>query len=171
MRKTFIIFACALLVACHHEKPQKETAEATAEQQLPYAEATDIQRLIGTKWCITHPEYRDSVTISFSDTVFSQTHYWYKGNTCTGEYFYYLCDSIPSEFDFAAVGKSRRGTCMIYYNDKTDDCNWFKILSITEDSLTLYYKTLDPSSVVGANPGTSYVYRRIKQSEDTPCRR
>ncbi|MDE6151518.1 MAG: hypothetical protein K2G12_06000 [Prevotella sp.] len=162
MRKTFIIFACALLTACHTEKPREETAEATDEQQLPYAEATDIQRLIGTKWYFIYPEYMDSVTISFSDTVINRTHYLYKCDTYTGEYSYYLCDSIPSEFDFAAVGKSRRGTCMIYYNDKTDDCNWLKILSLTDDSLTLYYKTLDPNSVVGANPGTSYVYRRIK---------
>ena len=72
---------------------------------------------------------------------------------------YYLSDVKPTSFDHSKVGKVTKGSYLVKYYERSKEMSYFKILSLTNDSLKLFHKA-DPKKGETSNFWIDYV--RVK---------
>lgn len=103
-------------------------------------------QLVGTKWRDLRLPERIISTIEFASNEIKYNAKLY--SITTGELWeesgfskpYYLSDAIPASFDKTKVGKVKKGSYIILYNDKTNRMEYFYIKTFTKDKLVLYHK-------------------------------
>ena len=72
---------------------------------------------------------------------------------------YYLSDVKPTSFDHSKVGKVTKGSYLVKYYERSKEMSYFKIVSLTNDSLKLFHKA-DPKKGETSNVWIDYV--RVK---------
>lgn len=128
------------------------------------AQATiSLQQLNGTTWEISYPELKETPTKrSFTTTTIQETvDFTVINKRATGSSKYYLDDKIPDKFDFSKVGENKSGAYIIIHSDFDSSFMWYKVVNVTNDTLTLYWKP-EPNTVIGVNEGVTFIYKRIK---------
>ena len=103
-------------------------------------------QLVGTKWRDLRLPERIISTIEFASNEIKYNAKLY--SITTGELWkesgfskpYYLSDAIPASFDKTKVGKVKKDSYIILYNDKTNHLEYFYIKTFTKDKLVLYHK-------------------------------
>ena len=112
-----------------------------------------LDQLIGTKWRTIYSEQieNDPYTSRINIIDFSlceiQTNYKriikksgeVKANINYSKP-YYLSNSIPQSFDHTKVGKVKKGSYIILYNNKINRMEYYYIRTLTNDKLVLYHK-------------------------------
>ena len=112
-----------------------------------------LDQLIGTKWSMIYPKgvenhpYSSFIEIREFTANEIKTNYK-RVSKINGEVLsrinyskpYYLSDVIPKSFDNSKVGKVKKGSYIILYNDKIKAIEYYKIISLTNDSLKLFHK-------------------------------
>lgn len=148
MKKKTLIYCILFMVAC---------LACNAQTTI------SLQQLNGTTWDMVHPEASETPTKrTFTTTTIHETVYFkIIDKLMSGEFKYYLDDKIPDDFDFSKVGKKDSGTYIIEYNDSDGSFMWYKVVNVTNDTLTLYWKP-EPNTVIGGNEGMTFIYKRIK---------
>ncbi|MCM1148444.1 MAG: hypothetical protein NC124_16795 [Clostridium sp.] len=121
-----------------------------------------LQRLNGTTWRLVYPEPdEEQVLLKFSNTAAETIMQFRKDDVLKFQRKYYLSDGIPSEFDFASVGKKNTGTYIIMYNDNTHRVMSYKVLRLSFDTLRLHYIPI-PGTIIGSKEGQELLYRRVQ---------
>ena len=128
--KTIIAILFALFSTC------------TINAQTTYT----LDQLVGTKWkALNIPEQ----VISTMEFASNEIKYYAKFYSfTTGELrhesghsqSYYLSNSIPVSFDKTKVGKVKKGSYIIKYNNKLNCMEYLYIKILTKDKLVLYHK-------------------------------
>ena len=112
-----------------------------------------LEQLVGTKWSMIYPKevenhpYSSFIEIREFTANEIKTNYK-RVSKVNGEIRsrlnfskpYYLSDVIPKSFDNSKVGKVKKGSYIILYNDKIKAIEYYKIISLTNDSLKLFHK-------------------------------
>lgn len=113
-----------------------------------------LEQLVGTKWRMiypkeveNHPYYPSIIDIKEFTSGEIKTNNK-RVSKVNGEIRsilnfskpYYLSDVIPKSFDNSKVGKVKKGSYIILYNDKIKAMEYYKIISLTNDSLKLFHK-------------------------------
>ena len=112
-----------------------------------------LEQLVGTKWSMIYPKEVEnhpySSFIEIREFTANEVKTNYKRvSKVNGEIRsrlnfskpYYLSDVIPKSFDNSKVGKVKKGSYIILYNDKIKAIEYYKIISLTNDSLKLFHK-------------------------------
>ena len=112
-----------------------------------------LEQLVGTKWRMIYPKgvenhpYSSFIEIREFTANEIKTNYK-RVSKINGEVLsrinyskpYYMSDVIPKSFDNSKVGKVKKGSYIILYNDKIKAMEYYKIISLTNDSLKLFHK-------------------------------
>ena len=120
-------------------------------------------QLAGIKWKKTSPvSKRETITMMFSETNFTDSIYYSSLNKTVGNSLsYYITDELPSFSVFHSdyVGKERTGCYIVMYYPKVNDVDYFTVVSFTDDELVLFHKA-KPDPVPGLD---MYIkYERIR---------
>lgn len=126
---------------------------------------TTLKQLEGTEWTLVSPKEDWNVsTITFNlstilySTTYTDTKPYEKRST---SYNYYLSNKEQETFNHSNVGRITRGSYIVEYNHKMKEIYNYKIVSISDSMLTLYWKP-KPNTVIGGNAGETFVYKRVK---------
>jgi len=94
---------------------------------------SDLQ---GTTWDDIHNNEHKQWTLTFTDSVMTNTTYYSRsGNTHIRPRLYYLANSVPEEFDMSKVGKNTTGRYLIGLSEGRLVYN--EILGLTENELRI----------------------------------
>ncbi|MCR4770411.1 MAG: hypothetical protein K5874_09420 [Bacteroidaceae bacterium] len=112
-----------------------------------------LEQLVGTKWRMIYPEQIENNPYYYREHIDEYTQCEIKNklkstNKITGKtrigadvsHKYYLSDVIPKSFDMSKVGKVKKGSYLITYYERTKKMEYYKIISLTNDSLKLFHK-------------------------------
>ena len=105
-----------------------------------------LDQLVGTKWKNSKLPERIISTMEFTANEIKYYAKFYSATT--GELWhesghsqsYYLSNSIPVSFDKTKVGKVKKGSYIIKYNNKLNCMEYLYIKILTKDKLVLYHK-------------------------------
>ena len=119
-------------------------------------------QLVG-KWRLIDENYKDCIeTWEFTGDTMKQT--WkYKLIDAPSIYSrpYYLFTGIPSKYEPSLVGQTRSGTHIIYYAEKLKIIQYYEVMSLKNDTLTLRYYADD---AIGLSAGyVVLTFRRVKE--------
>lgn len=93
--------------------------------------------LCGTKWVEQHENQYKQWTLTFTDSMMTNTVVYHVPNEKTYPHpqLYYLADSVPQEFDMSKVGKNTSGRYVIgLFKDRLV---YNEILGLTENVLKI----------------------------------
>ena len=119
-------------------------------------------QLVG-KWRLIDENYKDCVnTWEFTGDTMKQT--WkYKLIDAPSIYSrpYYLFTGIPSKYEPSLVGQTKSGTHIIYYAKKQKIIQYYEVMSLKNDTLTLRYYADD---AIGWSAGyVGLTFLRVKE--------
>lgn len=119
-------------------------------------------QLVG-KWRLIDENYKDCVnTWEFTGDTMKQT--WkYKLIDAPSIYSrpYYLFTGIPSKYVPSLIGQTKSGTHIIYYAEKRKIIQYYEVMSLKNDTLTLRYYADD---AIGWSDGyVVLTFRRVKE--------
>lgn len=105
-----------------------------------------LDQLVGTKWKALNLPKQIIATFEFTSNEIKYYAKFYSATT--GELWgesshsqsYYLSNSIPVSFDKTKVGKVKKGSYIIKYNNKMNCLEYLYIKTLTKDKLVLYHK-------------------------------
>ena len=136
------------------------------------AQTYTLNQLVGTKWRMILPKQVENNTyftiIDMDEYTNEEIKGTYKriskadGELCHESHIvhkYYLSDVKPTSFDHSKVGKVTKGSYLVKYYERSKEMSYFKILSLTNDSLKLFHKA-DPKKGETSNVWIDYV--RVK---------
>jgi len=96
----------------------------------------ETNALQGTTWDDIHNNEHKQWTLTFTDSVMTNTTYYSRsGNTHIRPRLYYLANSVPEEFDMSKVGKNTTGRYLIGLSEGRLVYN--EILGLTENELRI----------------------------------
>ena len=118
-----------------------------------------LQQLNGTTWEMVTNDL-PKITITFSKTSIKYNIDYGSIGVVKYTHLYYLETKEPTTYNLSNVGKNTTGCYIVKYNTKMKDFSHYKIVSLKNDTLTLYYK---PNEVIiGSKFGENYKYKRVK---------
>ena len=136
------------------------------------AQTYTLNQLVGTKWRMIFPKELENNPYFTIIDMDEYTNEEIKGTMkrirkADGELRreshvvrkYYLSDVKPTSFDHSKVGKVTKGSYLVKYYERSKEMSYFKILSLTNDSLKLFHKA-DPKKGETSNVWIDYV--RVK---------
>ena len=136
------------------------------------AQTYTSNQLVGTKWRMILPKQVENnpyfTIIDMDEYTNEKIKGTYKriskadGELCHESHIvhkYYLSDVKPTSFDHSKVGKVTKGSYLVKYYERSKEMSYFKILSLTNDSLKLFHKA-DPKKGETSNFWIDYV--RVK---------
>ena len=136
------------------------------------AQTYTLNQLVGTKWRMIFPKELENNPYFTIIDIDEYTNEEIKGTMkrirkSDGElrreshivHKYYLSDVKPTSFDHSKVGKVTKGSYLVKYYERSKEMSYFKIVSLTNDSLKLFHKA-DPKKGETSNVWIDYV--RVK---------
>ena len=118
-----------------------------------------LQQLKGTTWRAITPG-STNLTITFSGDSIGYVFDRSPIRIIRYSLPYYLETKEPTTYSLSKVGKNATGCYIVKYNTTTKDFYYYKIVSLKNDTLTVYYK---PNQVIiGSKFGENYKYKRVK---------
>ena len=136
------------------------------------AQTYTLNQLVGTKWRMILPKQVENnpyfTIIDMDEYTNEEIKGAYKRiSKADGElrneshivHKYYLSDVKPTSFDHSKVGKVTKGSYLVKYYERSKEMSYFKIVSLTNDSLKLFHKA-DPKKGETSNVWIDYV--RVK---------
>ena len=117
------------------------------------AQTYTLNQLVGTKWRMIFPKELENNPYFTIIDMDEYTNEEIKGTMkrirkADGELRreshvvrkYYLSDVKPTSFDHSKVGKVTKGSYLVKYYERSKEMSYFKIVSLTNDSLKLFHK-------------------------------
>ena len=119
-----------------------------------------LQQLNGTTWKEVSND-APYITLKFTKTNINDTADYTVG-VAVDNYPYYLETKEPTTFSLSKVGKNATGCYIVKYNTKIKVFIYYKVVSLKNDTLTLYYEP--DENAIGGNSkrGFNIVYKRVK---------
>ena len=123
-----------------------------------------LSQLNGTTWSQISPDNKATpTTVVFScKTITRTTSYPTLNESITRTFPYYLDTKEPTSFISENVGKVVKGGYIVKSLTKSKSFQSFKVISLKNDTLTLYYEP--DENAIGGNSkrGFNIVYKRVK---------
>ena len=119
-------------------------------------------QLVG-KWRLIDENYKDCIeTWEFSEDAMTQScEFKLINDISTYSRPYYLFTGIPSKYVPSLIGQTKSGTHIIYYTEKRKIIQYYEVMSLKNDTLTLRYYADD---AIGWSAGyVVLTFRRVKE--------